>query len=281
MNVTRKYSRAYGRESLSCNISVIISIYFCKGAISRSILSLLYRRRPAERAAVLALRIVAKPLVANVTPDQLGVSNVTVEGQALTNASPLEGILSTFEGNQSLTEGSLEGDALVNSTTEDATAVGDGLTTADNDVEDLVLKGGRGNDTLEGGTGEDFLKGGQREDILRGGEGDDRLQGDMGSDVLEGGAGNDALDGGKGFDTLDGGAGDDILTGGGAADTFVQDFSEPGNDTITDFNPEEDVIDFRGGNDFGKITVSGVEGGTLISAGEGNSLFIANPLDKS
>ena len=217
-------------------------------------------------------------MIQGVTPDQLGASNVTVDGQALTADTAVGRILDVAAPRTDGTEGNVtvEGDALGSSTTEDVQVLDDGPAIAEQDAEDLVLKGTKGNDTLEGGSGDDFLKGGQREDILRGGEGDDRLQGDMGSDVLEGGAGNDALDGGKGFDTLDGGAGDDILTGGGAADTFVQDFSEPGNDTITDFNPEEDVIDFRGGNDFGNISVSGVEGGTLISAGEGNSLFIAN-----
>ena len=220
--------------------------------------------------------------VANITPDQLGADNVTFNGIAQFEGRRDEDTLegregdSTFEGNNSTIEGEPEDEALAGGTNEDALVNDDDQTTADNDAEDLVLKGGRGNDTLEGGSGDDFLKGGQREDILRGGEGDDRLQGDMGNDVLEGGVGNDTLDGGKGFDILEGGAGDDILTGGISSDIFIQDFSQPGADTITDFNPNQDVLDFKSGNDFGSITISGVDGGTLISAGEGNTLFVAN-----
>ena len=58
------------------------------------------------------------------------------------------------------------------------------------------------------------------------------------------------------------------------ADTFVQDFSVAGNDTITDFNPAEDVIDFKGVSDADGITVNAIDGGTLIDAGNGNSLTI-------
>ena len=84
---------------------------------------------------------------------------------------------------------------------------------------------------------------------------------------------------------------------------FTQNFRTPGSDTITGFNPDEDVIDFtsvnagRGPEDFqrgavdtarafndGKIvdlrgdgvSLTEIDGGTLISAGEGNSLFVAN-----
>ena len=52
-------------------------------------------------------------------------------------------------------------------------------------------------------------------------------------------------DGGGGNDTLIGGSGSDILTGdGGDNDTFVI----SGRDTITDFTPAEDKIDFGGGS---------------------------------
>jgi Ca2+-binding RTX toxin-like protein len=60
---------------------------------------------------------------------------------------------------------------------------------------------------------------------------------------LLGGDGNDILIGGPGNDTLLGNAGDDTLTGGLGADTFVfaADF---GHDTITDYTPGEDAIQF-------------------------------------
>ena len=196
--------------------------------------------------------------VANVTPDQLGASNITVDGQALTNGSPLGSILSTFEDNNSAIEGEPADEALADGTNEDALAGSDEQTTADVIAEDLVLKGGKGDDTLEGGAGDDNLRGGK------------------GDDILEGGAGDDVLRGGKGDDTLEGGAGDDRLVGGRGDDTFIQDFSEAGSDTITDFNSAFDTIDFRGLDDVDSISVSEVDGGTLISAGEDNSVFVRN-----
>ena len=139
---------------------------------------------------------------------------------------------------------------------------------------DVTLKGGKGDDTLEGGAGDDTLKGGKGDDTLEGGAGDDYLKGGKGDDTLEGGAGDDTLKGGAGDDILAGGAGDDILTGQKGADTFVQDFSKPGSDTITDFNPGQDTINFTGLNDLENISVEEADGGTLINAGPGNSLFV-------
>ena len=160
--------------------------------------------------------------VANVTPDQLGASNITLDGEAFTNGSPLGSILSTFEDNNFTIEGEPVDEASTGGTSDDALASDDDQTAADAIAEDLVLKGGKGDDTLEGG------------------------------------------------------AGDDTLAGGRGADTFIQDFGQPGEDTIADFNPNQDVIDFSGLNDFEKVSVSEVDGSTLISVGEGNTLTINN-----
>ena len=156
---------------------------------------------------------------------------------------------------------------------------GEDVLSTDNEqvvAEDLILGGGRGEDALEGGAGDDRLRGRGGDDTLEGGAGDDILRGDKGDDTLDGGAGDDRLIGGTGEDTLEGGAGDDTLTGGKGDDTFIQDFSQPGEDTITDFNPNQDVIDFGGLDDFENISISEVDGNTLISAGEGNTLTINN-----
>jgi len=156
---------------------------------------------------------------------------------------------------------------------------GEDVLSTDNEqvvAEDLILGGGRGEDTLEGGAGDDRLRGRGGDDTLEGGAGDDILRGDKGDDTLDGGAGDDRLIGGTGEDTLEGGAGDDTLTGGKGDDTFIQDFGQPGEDTITDFNPNQDVIDFGGLDDFENISISEVDGNTLISAGEGNTLTINN-----
>ena len=195
--------------------------------------------------------------VEGVTPDQLGAGNITIEGTALTagpSGSDLGSIISDLS-------------ALNDETPVDETPV-------DEAVVDLKLRGGGGDDTLQGGAGDDVLKGGRGDDTLEGGAGDDLLKGGKGDDTLEGGAGDDTLIGGTGDDILAGGAGDDVLTGQKGDDTFVQDFSKPGADIITDFNPGQDTIDFSGLNDLDNISVDEVDGGTLINAGEGNTLFV-------
>ena len=103
------------------------------------------------------------------------------------------------------------------------------------------INGGGGNDTLFGEDGNDFLKGGSRVDILFGGNGNDLLLGNSFDDDLNGGAGNDILNAGGDNDTLNGGTGNDILKGGTGNDTF--EFTPNyGQDTITDFSVEDDVL---------------------------------------
>ncbi len=90
-----------------------------------------------------------------------------------------------------------------------------------NSVQQLVVDGGAGNDTITGGLGNDFLSGGDDNDKMLGGGGDDQLFGDNGKDVLDGGTGNDSLTGGAGNDVLTGGTGDDAFTGGQGDDTMT------------------------------------------------------------
>jgi glycerophosphoryl diester phosphodiesterase len=73
-------------------------------------------------------------------------------------------------------------------------------------------------------------------DTLRGGGGDDILLGYAGSDLLVGDTGNDRLSGSGGLDTLSGGEGEDV---------FVFRTLRQGPDLILDFNPLEDVLEFR------------------------------------
>ncbi|MDE2759863.1 MAG: calcium-binding protein [Paracoccaceae bacterium] len=102
-------------------------------------------------------------------------------------------------------------------------------------TESVVVTGGEGDDTITGGSGDDFLKGG---------EGDDTLSGMAGNDLLIGGEGSDTLAGGAGGDWLTGGEGDDILTGGQGSDNFIFSPSQ-GDDTITDFVANEDIINLQ------------------------------------
>jgi len=127
--------------------------------------------------------------------------------------------------------GTLESDTLV-------TGQGDYVEGYGADGDDTItvlgssswVSGDGGNDTLIGGEGNDTLKG-------------DYTSGDAGDDTLEGNAGNDTLDGGAGNDTLDGGAGNDTLTGGFGADTF-QFYGDFEHDTITDYDSDEDTLEF-------------------------------------
>ncbi|NQZ42573.1 MAG: VWA domain-containing protein, partial [Moritella sp.] len=81
-------------------------------------------------------------------------------------------------------------------------------------------------------------------------DGDDKLIGGTGDDILFGQGGADTLIGGAGNDMLIGGSGNDILTGGSGIDTFVWLDGDDGSaavrtvDLITDFNIDEDKLDF-------------------------------------
>jgi hypothetical protein len=86
---------------------------------------------------------------------------------------------------------------------------------------------------------------------------------------------DDSLYGGDGADYLSGGTGNDRLEGGDGDDTFVQDFSQSGNNTIFDFNPDEDTIDFQGIDSSSELSITETEdGGTFIDAGNGSTLTI-------
>ncbi|MBD2267072.1 putative Ig domain-containing protein [Anabaena sp. FACHB-709] len=128
-------------------------------------------------------------------------------------------------------------------------------------LENLILIGnspidGTGNalrNNITGNVANNILSGGADNDTIISGDGDDTLYGDSGNDTLTGGNGNDILVGGMGSDRL---------TGGNGKDTFA--FSAPitdGIDTITDFNPLDDLlrVDAAG---FG----GGLVAGTLLAS---------------
>jgi Ca2+-binding RTX toxin-like protein len=102
-------------------------------------------------------------------------------------------------------------------------------------------------ESLLGSSHNDTLSGDNRANTLVGGDGDDIISGQGGADTILGGAGNDKLNGNGGNDRLEGGAGDDTLSGGsGGRDWFAYTQHSWGNDTISDFENNRDVIDFRG-----------------------------------
>jgi VCBS repeat-containing protein len=138
-----------------------------------------------------------------------------------------------------------------------------------------------GDDRLGGGAGDDTLEGGDGSDSLCGGAGADSLLGGAGDDTLYGGAGDDVVIGGSGDDMLWAGAGDDLLTGGAGADSFYFGASS-GNDTITDFNVDEDSLNLaaRGFADLAAVeaaasdSVQDGENGLLIDLGSSESVFL-------
>jgi hypothetical protein len=77
----------------------------------------------------------------------------------------------------------------------------------------------------------------------------DLIIGTSGDDVLRGLGGDDVIVGRGGNDTLIGGRGNDVLIGGSGRDTFVFEGNRFGRDTIFDFNPDADKIDFSGRSD--------------------------------
>ncbi|MGL1861373.1 MAG: hypothetical protein OCC46_02490 [Pseudodesulfovibrio sp.] len=124
------------------------------------------------------------------------------------------------------------------------------------------VTGGSGNDTVSGGAGNDTVSGDAGNDDMFGGDGDDEMDGGSGNDTLQGGDGNDVMTGGDGNDALKGDEGDDTLTGGAGADYFSF-RADDGHDTITDFNPGEDSLNFQGAT-YDLLNVYTQDGNTII-----------------
>ena len=122
---------------------------------------------------------------------------------------------------------------------------------------------------------------------VSGDDGDNGLVGSNTSDSLNGGIGNDTIDGGAGNDYLRGGLGDDLLTGGAGSDLFefpannwdavLDDDAELwGDDTISDFDPSEDILDF-GDRIIGSLddfTISEDGGNTVLTTDWGDSVTL-------
>ncbi|MGN0063052.1 MAG: M91 family zinc metallopeptidase [Nocardioides sp.] len=122
----------------------------------------------------------------------------------------------------------------------------------------LTLSGGDGLDRIHGGDGDERILGGRGDDEIDAGAGDDRVRGDAGHDYLNGQRGNDELFGGDGRDTLYGLEGNDALVGGAE-----QDYLEGGTGN--------DVLSGGAGNDIG----SGGDGDDRINGGAGDDVSYA------
>ena len=92
------------------------------------------------------------------------------------------------------------------------------------------------------------------------------VEGGSSVDYIHARGGDDTINGHGGDDTLVGGAGDDTLTGGAGADAFVFG-ADHGSDTITDFDPNEDIIrltELTGITGFDSLSISADGDDTVI-----------------
>ncbi len=136
-------------------------------------------------------------------------------------------------------------------------------------IFDDTILGSASDDGIFGGSGNDTIKGKDGADNLQGDNGDDIISGGKGADIIFGGFGDDTLNGGKGADQLFAGRGGDTITGGAGADTFLF-ITGDGDDVITDFDAETDILDITG------IIASIVEQGddVLISYGADDTILL-------
>jgi Ca2+-binding RTX toxin-like protein len=122
-----------------------------------------------------------------------------------------------------------------------------GVTLASLDEENFTF-------AFVGTSGDDYIEGTLDADNIVGLAGHDILVGSDGNDVITGGEGNDELSGGSGDDRLVAGAGSDAIDGSDGADTYVFGLGD-GEDTIIDWGPETDIIEFGAGVLASNITV--------------------------
>jgi Ca2+-binding RTX toxin-like protein len=142
---------------------------------------------------------------------------------------------------------------------------------------DKILLGFKGNDFLSGEGDGNELFGGVDNDTLVGGSDGQILYGNKNSDLLFGGDGQDTLYGGQDDDTLIGESGNDLLSGDRGNDVLygVTNF---GYTLISDFTPNEDVIQLTGSADNYRLTraPAGTPDGTGIIRvdDQGNQQYI-------
>ncbi|CAN0396778.1 unnamed protein product, partial [Phaeothamnion confervicola] len=120
---------------------------------------------------------------------------------------------------------------------------------------------------LRGGLGDDFAINDDGDQYLYGEEGNDILIASGGNDELYGGDDNDALQGGGDDDYLDGGSGNDVLAGGAGADVLV---GGDGNDFLSGGGLL--VATGSGGLHVGNVVAEG-QGWTVIDLGNGTYNF--------
>jgi Ca2+-binding RTX toxin-like protein len=113
---------------------------------------------------------------------------------------------------------------------DDTIGTGAGNDRIDGGVGNDTISSGAGRDDVFGNSGNDRISAGIGDDVVYGGDGDDRLMGQDGNDFVDGGKGNDTVYGGAGNDILSGGLGDDRLEGHAGDDRI---YAGAGTDVIS------------------------------------------------
>ena len=170
----------------------------------------------------IAFNVQPGPAIVN----SLGGAQVFVDNQGAGDRFAIDG----GAGNDSVTAHGTAGDDVIGLAfdgTGVAVFAAGGQPVSITGVEQLLVEGGAGNDTIagqngiaalthltiDGGTGNDTLLGGDGDDTLLGGTGNDFVDGNRGSDTAQLGAGDDTFqwDPGDGSDVVEGDSGHDTL----------------------------------------------------------------------
>lgn len=148
-----------------------------------------------------------------------------------------------------------------------------------NDGADTI-DGGLNNDKIYGGNGKDRAEGSWGSDVIYGGVSADRLYGNQNGDDIYGGRGDDTIVGGSGNDLIFGGGGHDTMTGGSDRDRFVFTAGRDlGDDTITDFQRGQDVIDISAFNtDYDALRILERDAGAKIVFETGTTITLTDYL---
>ena len=145
------------------------------------------------------------------------------------------------------------------------------------DIDDNLILGTSGNDSLfgsvendqiEGLAGNDTIFGSEGINTLLGGDGNDVIYGGSQLDVISGGSGNDTIFASEGHNEILAGAGDDLIYS-GAGDDLIN--SGSGNDTIFASEGHNEIL-AGAGDDL-------IYGGSqlhIINAGSGNDTIFAS-----
>ena len=177
----------------------------------------------------------------------------------------------------------IDNDVITGGTGVDTILGGSGNDIIDGGADADSVFGGTGNDRIDAGTGDDFVDGGEGaddivgkegNDTLLGGAGDDTIDGGENADLIFGGAGQDVIAGGLGDDTVDGGEDADVITTDGGADSVL---GGGGNDTIHAGDDNDTIFGGAGDDslsgDAGDDSISGDEGADRITGQDGNDIL--------